>query len=409
MLKNHYRSIDFLRGLGVFFVLVLHTSFYYYADIYDVDIANPSLIITLIGFLLMFAGLFAMLSGLSYTIQYLKAKTELEKNNRLKHMSLSGFLLLIVAYIYFIFTGPGIIHFDTRSMDESLIVSLINQGSFQKLTQERLFYVDSLVMLSLNIFLMTLLFKVIKKQFNKPHTARNILMLAVVFLVISYVRIPLYNVYLSALDSHHYFVMILLNWFVGKNNPILPFFAFALFGVWTALLLKQVDKNKLKHHMLPVILVMIVVGVSGYLLTPETMLERAIDPTWYFIMVIQIGLFLGMILAGLIFFDFNNRKNNPLTRFISRFGVSGLTPFFLEQIISALIFLLMRQLFNIQFGMIGAILYGFSLALAWGVFLIFWEKKQYKYGIEWAMSKMLNQFSPSSKLKKLAGERHELD
>ena len=50
MLKNHYRSIDFLRGLGVFFVLVLHTSFYYYADIYDVDIANPSLIITLIGF-----------------------------------------------------------------------------------------------------------------------------------------------------------------------------------------------------------------------------------------------------------------------------------------------------------------------------------------------------------------------
>ena len=69
----------------------------------------------------------------------------------------------------------------------------------------------------------------------------------------------------------------------------------------------------------------------------------------------------------------------------------------------------MRQLFNIQFGMIGAILYGFSLALAWGVFLIFWEKKQYKYGIEWAMSKMLNQFSPSSKLKKLAGERHELD
>ena len=97
--------------------------------------------------------------------------------------------------------------------------------------------------------------------------------------------------------------------------------------------------------MLPVILVMIVVGVSGYLLTPETMLERAIDPTWYFIMVIQIGLFLGMILAGLIFFDFNNRKNNPLTRFISRFGVSGLTPFFLEQIISALIFFINETTF----------------------------------------------------------------
>ncbi|MDY0346380.1 MAG: hypothetical protein RBQ70_01805, partial [Acholeplasma sp.] len=61
-------SFDFLRGLGVFFVLMLHTAFYFYADIYDVDMENPSLIITLIGFLLMFAGLFAMVSGASYTI-----------------------------------------------------------------------------------------------------------------------------------------------------------------------------------------------------------------------------------------------------------------------------------------------------------------------------------------------------
>ena len=53
-------------------------------------------------------------------------------------------------------------------MDESLIV-YFNQliKVFSKLTRKT-FYVDSLVMLSLkDIFLMTLLFKVIKKQFNK--------------------------------------------------------------------------------------------------------------------------------------------------------------------------------------------------------------------------------------------------
>lgn len=403
-MKNHYKSLDFLRGLGVLFVLVLHTAFYFYHDIYDVDLDNPSLIITLIGFLLMFAGLFAMVSGISYTIQFLKAKTPDQQNKRIKHMALSGFLLLIVAYMYFMFTGPGIIHFDTRSMDESIFVSLINQGSIQSLTIERLFYVDSLVMLSLNIFLLALSFRLFKKHFNHQKIDSFVLLAAILFLVLSYIRIPLYNVYLTALDSENYVVMLLLNWFVAKNNPILPFFAFALFGVWVALLLRAYGPKDIKKKMLPIIIIAIVIGVAGYILTPETMLERAIDPTWYFIMVIQVGIFLGMVLLGLMGLDFRQNKDNVFVRFISRFGVAGLTPFFFEQIISALIFLILSQFITIEFGMAGAILYGAVLATGWGIFLVFWEKKQYKYGLEWGISSLVNKVSKSSKKEKLEGD-----
>ena len=48
-MKKHYRGIDVLRGLGIFSVLSLHTAFYYYDGIYDLDLSNPPLIITLIG------------------------------------------------------------------------------------------------------------------------------------------------------------------------------------------------------------------------------------------------------------------------------------------------------------------------------------------------------------------------
>lgn len=397
---KRYVALDYLRGLGVFFVIILHTAFYYFDGIYDVDMDNPSLIITLIGFLLMFAGLFAMISGMSYTIQILNAK---DYNHRIKYMGFAGLLMMVVAYLYFLFTGPGIIHFDTRSMDESLFVSLIRQGSFQPWTIDRIFYVDSLVMIAFNIWLLALLFKLIKKWINHPRIALYILLFATLFMVLSYIRIPLYNVYLNARDDGNYMVVILLNWLVAKNNPILPFYAFALFGVWVALLLREGSFKSLKRWILPVGLTYLIVGILGYLLTPETMLERAIDPTWYFIMVIQIGLFSLMILGALYLFDFKNIKENVFIRFIKRFGVAGLTPFFFEQILSGLIFITVNLFFTVKLNIPFAILYGIIHVTIWGFILMAWEKKHYKYSIEWILTNTLNRIAPSSKKDALEG------
>jgi hypothetical protein len=384
-------------------VLVLHTAFYFYKDIYDIDLDNPSLIITLIGFLLMFAGLFAMVSGISHTISYLNHMDN-PTENRTKHMVMSGILLLVIAYLYFIFTGPGIILFETRDMDESLFVSLINQGSFQALTLTRILYVDSLVMLGMNVILLGVLFKLIKKHLKNPKITNYLFIGSTIFMILSYVRIPLYNIYLTALDNNQYGLLLLLNWFVAKNNPILPFFAFALFGAWIGVMIYHLDFKAMKKRMLIVSISYLVIGVIGYILAPETMLERAIDPTWYFIMVIQIGLFTMMILFAYQVYDRKDKKKNLVSIFLSRFGVAGLTVFFIESVVSALLFKFINLFFDFSLGIPGAILYGLFLALLWGVVLYFWQKKQYKYGIEWMHSSLLSRFGSSSKLLKLKGE-----
>jgi hypothetical protein len=384
-------------------VLVLHTAFYFYKDIYDIDLDNPSLIITLIGFLLMFAGLFAMISGISHTISYLNHMDN-PTQYRSKYMMMSGIFLLIIAYLYFIFTGPGIILFESRSMDESLFVSLINQGSFQALTLTRVLYVDSLVMLGMNVILLGLLFKLIKKHLKNPKITNYLLIGSTIFMILSYVRIPLYNLYITALDNNHYGLLLLLNWFVAKNNPILPFFAFALFGAWIGVMLYHLDFKAMKKRMLIVSISYLVVGVVGYILAPETMLERAIDPTWYFIMVIQIGLFTLMVLFAHQVYDKNDHKKNVVSVFLSRFGVAGLTVFFIESVVSALLFKFINLFFDFSLGIPGAILYGLFLATLWGFLLYFWQKKQYKYGIEWVHSSLLSRFGSSSKLIKLKGE-----
>jgi len=121
-------------------------------------------------------------------------------------------------------------------------------------------------------------------------------------------------------------------------------------------------------------------------------------------MVIQIGLFILMILGALRFFDFKDRKQGPISTFISRFGIAGLTPFFFEQIISALIFFIINQFVTLELNIPGAILYGFILAISWGILLMIWERKQYRYGIEWMIGRIVSSVSPSSKSLKLEGQ-----
>jgi len=69
-MKKHYAGLDMLRGLGIFILLWMHTAFYYFDGLYDLDFNNPPPIVTLIGLMLMFAGIFAMLSGTAHTIQF---------------------------------------------------------------------------------------------------------------------------------------------------------------------------------------------------------------------------------------------------------------------------------------------------------------------------------------------------
>lgn len=400
-MKSYYEGLDVLRGIGIMTLLVLHTAFYHFDGIYDIDLNNPSPIITIIGFLLMFAGLFAMISGLVHTVQYQKRSTE----QRRKYMIISGLLLLVVAYLYFIFTGPGLIDFETRSMDESLFVSLINQGAFQPVTLERLLYVDSLVMLGLNVILLSAFLGIIKAYEKSSRIATITLASALLLMAVSYSRILLYGVYLNARDDQSWFTILILNFLANKNNPILPFFAFALYGSWIARLLNMHTFQEVVKRVIPISIIHLVFGVIGYVLTPETMLERAIDPTWYFIMVMQVGLFMLFILGMIKWFDVKQHKKAcPVKTFVKRFGIAGLTPFFLESVVSAAIILLIRQFIDIEFSIPGAILYGVLMMICWGFLLMAWEKINYRYGIEWAHTQIVKRFGFSTKSKKLRGE-----
>ena len=400
---THLKGLDVLRGLGIFILIVMHTAFYHYRDLTSLDLNNPPLVVTIIGLLLMFAGIFAIVSGFSHALQNNHKQLVLAYSNRhiLRYNLISGLLVLVVAYLYFLFTGPGLVNMATKSMNNSLFVELINTGVFKLPDLERILYVDSLVMIGMNVCLLAAIYLLIKIRF-KERQAFATLLIALIFFAISLIRIPLYTVYIDALDKGNFTVVLLLNWFVNKNNPIFPFLAFGLIGQALALILLDKNWKTLKRIVLFEGTILFVMGILLYIFLPDTMLERSIDLIWYAIMLAQFGLFQLIVIAFIAFFDRKDRKLGPIARTFSRFSRGGLTIFFVESMVSALIHRILVWIIpNFYFGLWPSLAYGLCLALAWSYVLVLWEKKAYRYGIEYWMARILSRFGHSRKADKL--------
>lgn len=411
-MKRQYLGLDILRGLGVFSVVWLHSAFYYFDGLYDLDFNNPPLIVTVIGLLLMFAGLFAMISGAAHTLQlHRKADSGYGPKKTLVFNTVSGLLVLAVGYAYFIFTGAGLVHFETRSVNNSMLVDLIRYGRISTVLSERVLYIDSLTMIGMNILIMGLIY-ILANRWIRDKKIRSwssfYLLSALGVFLVSLARIPLYDVYLKAVAIKQLGMVLLLNGLVNKNNPLLPYLAFGLMGAWLASMLKERGWRSLVRTALPLSLVLLTAGVLLYIGLPDTMLQRSIDLKWYAIMTAQLGLFLGMMLVALRHYDFGRedgvRHMSWVSAFVYRFGVAGLTAFFLESVVSACIYrVLSLFLPGLHFGLLAALLYGGVLALCWGFFLMQWEKVQFRYGLEYFYCRILDHFGTSEKKHKLNG------
>jgi len=270
------------------------------------------------------------------------------------------------------------------------------------------------------------------RQFNRLKPIR-VLSLGGIVMALSLLRLPLYPLYQDAVARHQWLQILLLNWLVNKNNPLLPYLAFGLLGAWIGLLLENSQqaaawkRNRLQIGLLGLALLMI--GLILYICLPDTMLQRAIDGKWYSIMLFQLGLFMLLILAAVSRLDppgksepghpkparlksttpeaGNQKPGTPdarssqpgtICRFLLRFGTAGLTAFFWESVLSALSWRLLTFFWpNLQLEIVPALAYGFLLALLWGLILTFWSRWRYIGSLEWLYGQTIRILSGASR------------
>ena len=221
-MNRNYDGLDVVRGAGIFGVVLMHTAFYHFDGVWEIDFANPPIVITLIGFLLMFAGLFAMVSGFAHTARYEDRLAEGQRPRRaLASRVVPGLFILATAYVYFLFTGPGIVHFETQTWNNSVLVELIRTGTFPGFSAERVLYIDSLVMIGMNTILVGLLLTLLRLVRREGARRSIALGAAVAVLIVSLLRIPLYETYLHAVENGNRAARLRTQWTRQQEQPAL--------------------------------------------------------------------------------------------------------------------------------------------------------------------------------------------
>jgi hypothetical protein len=386
---RRYRSLEWLRGFGVMLMVFMHGALYHYGSLQDIDLAHPPLIVTLIGFLLMWGGLFAVLSGASHAIravERLDQRTPAATLLRWEWHSGAGYIVLGVAY--FVFVGPTLIDLAAGTRDHSVVVGLVRSGSVQAPSVARVVYMNTLFMVGFSTLLAAPLFAWMARR-SDPRSARfqiGIAAAAALALGTSWLRIPLYPLFEQALtEGRHGFVLATF-WLVGKNDPIWPSLGLLLCG--TLLGLVMVSPPQRGRLRLPVGLglLLLAAGIAGWVFGPSSMLRRSIDSTWFSIMLVQAG----VILLGVTGFHWRldatgvaARSAGPLARMFTRFSRASLSVLFGETVLAECAGRVLDGVLpGWNLSLTAAVLFGVASAALWTLVLARWERSNYRGSLE---------------------------
>lgn len=274
------RSLEQLRGFAVMLMVCLHGALYHYGGLQEIDLTRPPVIVTLIGFLLMWGGLFAVLSGASHVVRAVERLDQgvaLPTVRRWEWISGGGYVVLGVAY--FTLVGPALLDLADDTRDSSLLVGWIEHGVVQAPSSARWLYRNTLFMIGFSTLLVAPVFAWLAQRLD-PRCARfrwAIAVLAFLALATSWLRIPLYPLYEQAAAEGRTGFMLLTFWLVNKNDPMWPSLGLTLSG--TLLGLTMVARAGPGRLRLPVGLgvLLLASGIAGWVFGPASMFRRSLD------------------------------------------------------------------------------------------------------------------------------------
>lgn len=389
------RSLDLVRGAGILAVVFLHSSLYQYDGLLALDLKNPPPVITVIGFMLMWAGLFAIVSGASHLSAWTgRIATRSADPRRMRRSLLAtGALLLVLNLLYFQLLGPTLLDIPGGRHQYSVLNGLIETGRLPRLYWERFFYNTSISMLGWNCILLGLLAPLLFPRGAARPGLRTPALLAGIGSVIvlaSYLRLPAYPVVEQAVRGSDLGTAFLGAALFNKNDPLLPYLGFALIGAALGHAFASPAPRRTVTLAATVFgAVWLVAGAVGYVLLPDTMLERSVDEMWYAIIVAQVGLFALLVALSWRFVDARApaapRRPGPWRLC----GCASLTIFTWETPIRSLYARLWDAVFPGWSARIPVVLlFALTMVLIWMGAILLWRRARFVGSMEWLVGRV---------------------
>lgn len=389
---RRWRSIDAVRGFGLMAMIVLHGALYHYGALARIDFDHPPPVVVVIGFLLMWGGLFAVLSGAVHATRALEQRAcgvGLGAWCRREWIGSAGYLLLGVAY--FALVGPGLLNLSDGSQDSSVLVGFLRSGQWRAPSAARWLYMNTLFMIGFATLFATPVVAALLAAHGPggPVLQRAAAAVALVALLSSALRIPLYPLYERAAAEGRPLWLLAGFWLVNKNDPIWPSLGLVLGGTLLGFAMNAAPQPGRLRWPVGLGLLLLVAGTGGWLLGAPSMLRRSVDQTWLSIMLLQAG----VILLGLC--GLHRALDAPagsaggaarpgaFGRVLERFSRMSLSVLFGETVLAEAA---ARGLASVRpdwnSTVPAVLLFGCANAAAWALLLARWERGGYAFSLE---------------------------
>ncbi len=409
---QRWLAFDYVRAIGIILVIFLHSTVYHYGLLTTIDLEDLSVFLMVMYVVLNWAGLFALLSAVVNTYSsYLR----LEQNfkNEVKHPAWKAFgrrwcflgvFFLLLNFLYTYLVSPLTMDFETQTLSHSFLAGVIRTGQFYQVSAEKMLHGSVFSMLGWNLIIMGLVFTLIfrkRKNYKKRNRRIIVLILGIIIVLLSFLRIYLYDDFENAIQDRNYFVAYLIDIVAGNYFPILPYLGFGFIGGYFGMILADNPTKKKISRLIWIGVGWLLAAVVAFLI-PDSIYENIglLDDIFfdYIIVMFEIGFFIvvGLILM-IVMFDKrvekselveSNSKKKFSTIFL-RFSRNSLTFFLLERPISELVALLLNTLFPGWNNYIWtSMLFGLFMVLFWFLIAFLWNMVDFKGSFEWLLSKM---------------------
>jgi hypothetical protein len=423
------QTFDFIRALATIGLVILHSLYYQWTGVTDVDPlpgeALPSFDVQFLSYIIYLAGLFFMISGAVQAMTILnkaKSKKYSEKLSENKFLfrycsggALMGVVLLIYHFAYNLLFNP---------LSGQFILLLKEGASLEALNTEEfyqiLFHRDAPSILGLNFIFVSIVAFLLFRNGGWQKRKRNLIILAIIatsILVLTpFVRFWLFEPGVEALKNQQWLLMNFLTSLYDIYFPVFPYTGFALYGMMMGIILTEESPKKLyKKIFIPFGLLYFIIGLillatqfGGLYFglaqypNPDASLfdiydlELVRDGMYFrtFLNYNQLGLAFLAFYGFFHIFDFVSAEKKERriyrNRAIFRLGNISLTVFIIEGVVRLLwghVFTWIYPTWNdslyvtFAFGVFNVV---FWIFLAWH-----WSKINYVGSLEWIMIKLV--------------------
>jgi hypothetical protein len=410
-------TLDILRGIAIAGMVFLHNGAFHFAGLGEA-LKSPPPWLSALGFLLLWAGLFGVVSGAANATTALRRLSQQplrpgETWHYPRSLIASALQTFVIVFIlHWVWTlGVG----NSAATDDpsdprlrvTLLVGFIYYGFFPRIHPENYIFASALWMIASNVLLVSLTLRWFYRH-QPPHRDDGLkwfllLIAAVVLMATPLLRALLFGPMMSLVERGGAAIIaaVPLALLVNDPNPIFPFFAYGLLGAIVGAALGRGEPRRPLYLLMGIsgLALLAAGGIGLGLLGGLVLVER--EEIWgqspmYFasLAYLLLGLFAWMLVGLLAAFDPGAETGRApwrprWLRPVLRFGRLSLTIFMLEGIV-AMALRLGLDAFVPGWNQSVSVVLTFAMAnmVLWHFILIAWERIGFVGSLEWCLAQI---------------------